>query len=235
MKILVADDHRLIREGVKPLLRQIDATAEVLEAWDAATLWDAVRRHPVLDLALVDLDMPGMQGVSGLGELRDAFPSLPIVVVTGSEDPATARELLRIGVLGYIPKSSSSSVMTHAIQLVLAGGQYLPSLILAGTAEVEHPVTRPAGAAAESGGAPEGRRLSPRQLDVLRLLAEGQSNKMIARALGVSLGTVKTHLVQIFQILGVRNRTAAVLAARDYPAGTDAGGAHARSTSWPQA
>jgi len=215
MKILVADDHQLVREGLKPLLRELDRRLQVIEAWDEESLLAAAEAHADIDLALIDLNMPGMQGAQSIASLRDSYPSLPIVVVSAVIDPREVERILRIGTSGYIPKTAGPAVIVQAIRLVLAGGQYLPPLLLSdhpagepardGRAEAEEPVRAAAGTAG----------LSQRQQEVIELLAEGMPNKLIARKLGLTVGTVKSHLVQIFAALGVHNRTAAVLAARN--------------------
>ena len=213
MKILVADDHLLVREGLKPFVAQLESHVAVVEAWDAASLQAAVHAHPDLDLALIDLHMPGMQGVGSIAALRDTAPTLPVIVLSGLEAPSDIQALLRCGASGFIPKSSSADVMVSAIRLVLAGGQYLPPLLLSSIAAEKPPALRAwtEPAPARTIGA---KRLSPRQREVVELLAQGLSNKMIARQLGLVEGTVKSHLVQIFHQLGVRNRTSAVMAAQ---------------------
>jgi len=219
MKILIADDHRLVREGLKSLLSQLERQLQLVEAWDADTARTAVRDNPDLDVALIDLNMPGMTGVSSIASLRESFPSLPLIVVSAIEDPREIEEILRIGASGYIPKTASAEVMVQAIRLVLAGGQYLPSLLLSSTSQLVNASTAPGSAEQEkTEQAQQGRsvHLTQRQQEVLSLLADGLSNKLIAKKLGLTVGTVKSHMVQIFQVLGVRNRTAAVVAAQRF-------------------
>jgi len=222
MKILIADDHALLREGLKPLLARMEPGVVLVEAWDLASLRGAVAEHPDLDLALIDLQMPGMQGASSVGALRDASPGLPLIVLSGLEVPGDIKALLRSGAAGYIPKTSNSEVIVSAIRLVLAGGQYLPPLLLSRLDASETPGNAPA-PSSEIGVPADFRQLSPRQREVIALLAQGLSNKQIARKLGLVEGTVKSHLVQIFHVLGVHNRTAAVIAAQALQA---AQGAH---------
>jgi DNA-binding NarL/FixJ family response regulator len=214
MKILVADDHALLREGLKPFLMPLARHVVLLEAWDCASLGAAVRTHSDLDLALVDLHMPGMYGAKSIAELREASPTLPIIVLSAMEAPADVEVVLRSGASGYIPKTSSSEIIVSAIKLVLAGGRYLPPLLLPTVPGAQAPVDvrepEPTWTAQPHGA----ERLSPRQREIVGLLAQGLSNKMIARKLGLVEGTVKSHLVQIFHVLGVRNRTSAVVAAQ---------------------
>ncbi len=214
MKILIADDHRLIREGLKAQLAELDGEVQILEAWDAATVWAAARGHPDLDLALLDLHMPGMNKAQSIAQLRESFPSLPVVVLSGDEDPLDVEEILRIGASGYIPKTTSGPVMINALRLVLAGGQYLPSLLLGERSALPAQTAPPALVREEPQEKDGAALLSPRQREVMDLLADGLSNKIIAQRLDLTVGTVKSHVAQIFQVLGVNNRTAAVIAAR---------------------
>jgi DNA-binding NarL/FixJ family response regulator len=216
MKILIADDHALIRSGLRSELATLGA-AEFVEAWDAASARHAFDRHRDLDLALVDLTMPGMDGAKSIAALRADFPTVPLIVVSGVDAPAQMRAVLRTGAAGYIPKSALAQVMLQAIRLVLAGGQYVPpELVRALDADAGE--SAPAGmrARAAPAGIDTGRlqSLSPRQKEVFALLAKGLSNKMIARQLAISEGTVKSHVATIFDVLNVHNRVSAVAEAR---------------------
>ncbi len=167
-----------------------------------------VERQSGIDLLLMDLHMPGADGTATVRAIRERVPQLPLAVVSADEDTGTVSELLRMGVCGFIPKSDSASVIVSAVRLILAGGTYVPPrLVDAASAQRLDYVTN---------GARLG--LTARQLDVLRLLGQGLSNKLIARELGITEGTVKVHLLAVFRALNVRNRTAAVIAARSYRA-----------------
>lgn len=205
MKILVADDHALFRDGLRYLLGQLGEALELLEAKDGAEALELARAHPELDLVLLDLGMPGIDGLAGLRLLRARCPAVPVVILSGSEEPADVRQALDAGALGFIPKSSTSQVMLSALRLVLSGGMYLPPSYM-----LERPAVRMPLAAASS---VESLGLTPRQLDVLRLLGQGHSNKEIARVLDLAEGTVKLHISAILRALGVDNRTRAVVAA----------------------
>jgi DNA-binding NarL/FixJ family response regulator len=148
--------------------------------------------------------MPGTQGAEGVREVRERAPHVPLAIVSAEDDPASMRKLLALGVSGFIPKTDSPAVVASAVRLILAGGVYVPPNLVAETSAR----TSVNGATAPS--------LTGRQMDVLRLLARGLSNKAIARELGVSEGTVKVHLLAVFRVLDVRNRTAAVLAAQRF-------------------
>ena len=204
MKILVADDHAQFRDGLRYLLGQLCDEVEVLEAKDGAGAVELAAAHPELELVLLDLGMPGIDGLAGLRLLRARCPALPIVILSGSEEPADMRQALDAGALGFIPKSSSSPVMLSALRLVLSGGIYLPP------SYAERPQGMRVPLSADS---LESLGLTHRQLDVLRLLGQGQSNKEIARVLKLAEGTVKLHISAILRALGVDNRTRAVIAA----------------------
>lgn len=222
MKVLIADDHRLIIEGVKIKLAELDPAVQTVVAMNLEELDRAVAADgDTLDLALVDIAMPGTQGHQHVARLREQVPALPVIVLSGSEDVELMRALMDLGVLGFIPKAYSPDVMLSAIRLVLAGGLYIPPLLLANAqAQGWQPTTTPAPASSAPPADPthsiDGLRqlLTERQIDVMRLLSQGKPNKLIARELGISEGTVKIHLAAIFRALNVRNRVEAVVASR---------------------
>ncbi|OVZ59892.1 DNA-binding response regulator [Pigmentiphaga sp. NML030171] len=206
MKILIADDHRLVIEAVKVKLAELGPDVEFRMALKVEDL----RREATddLDLALIDLTMPGAEGYSHIAELRERLPALPIIVLSGVEDPDVMRAAIDLGALGFIPKAYSPDVMLSAVRLVLAGGVFVPQMMLSGMSH------QPAGGARSTSLDQLRGLLTERQIDVLRLLSQGKPNKLIARDLGISEGTVKIHLAAIFRALDVRNRTEAVVAAR---------------------
>jgi DNA-binding NarL/FixJ family response regulator len=220
MKILVADDHALIRAGLRAELATLDGGAEFVEAWDEGTLRAMFERHPDLELAIVDLTMPGMQRDATIASLREQYPAIPIIVLSGGDPHVEAKAVLQAGASGFISKTGMSQVMLHAIRLVLAGGQYLPPELILEPEDRALPVpgSMAADHAAASVTAAElahaAGRLSERQRQVFALLAEGLSNKAIARRLDITEGTVKTHVATIFDVFNVHNRVAAVAAAR---------------------
>ena len=224
MKVLLADDHRLIIEGVKLKLAELDPAVETVVAMNLDELEQALAAHAdSLDLALLDIAMPGTQGFEHVARLRAEAPGLPVIVLSGSEDAELMRALMDLGVLGFIPKAYSPDVMLSAIRLVLAGGLYIPPLLLA-SAQAQgwqpgagSPASgRDAAAHAGESHSLDGLRqlLTERQVDVMRLLSQGKPNKLITRDLGISEGTVKIHLAAIFRALNVRNRVEAVVASR---------------------
>lgn len=217
VKVLIADDHRLIIEGVKIKLAELDPGVDAVVAMNLEELDRAVAEHAdALDLALVDIAMPGTSGHQHVARLREQAPALPVIVLSGSEDVELMRSLIDLGVLGFIPKAYSPDVMLSAIRLVLAGGIYIPPLLLANAqAQGWQPTETPA-PAGDPARSIDGLRnlLTERQIDVMRLLSQGKPNKLIARDLGISEGTVKIHLAAIFRALNVRNRVEAVVASR---------------------
>ncbi len=216
MKILLADDHDLFRAGLSMVLGELGADTLLIQA---ASLTDAIQcaqNQPDLDLALLDLNMPAMNGTTGLQQFRTKFPEVPVVIVSGSDDLMDVQQVLSTGAAGFIHKSTSPNIMLSALRLVLAGGVYVPPHAMR-HAPVKAATSATAGHHAKGW---EG-RLTARQMEVLRLLALGKPNKVIARELDLSEGTVKIHLSAIFRVLDVNNRTEAVLAAQQLSAGSN--------------
>lgn len=199
LRILLADDHEMIRMAMRTALAPVAERIEWREASNAEEVFAAVSDD--LDLALLDYNMPGANGTGWIAQLRADHPALPLIVVSAEESPGLVRTLIGCGVSGFIPKSDSAAVIRQAVMLVLSGGTYAPLRLLN---------SRPVGP--DGDGKVSG--ITTRQLDVLRLLARGLPNKLIARELGLSEATVKVHLLAIFRALDVRNRTEAVVAAQ---------------------
>jgi DNA-binding NarL/FixJ family response regulator len=209
MKILLVDDHALFREGLKFLLRSLDAALEVDEAGNCSKALEYVTGRDY-DLVLLDLKMPGIEGLDALDALREAVSLVPVVVLSGEDNPQIVRSAIERGAMGFIPKSSTPEVMIQALRLVLARGVYLPPAVL----DAGNRVSAPESAAAQTGGGATALPgLTARQMDVLRCVIQGKSNKHIARELEVSEGTVKAHLSSVLRTLDARNRTEAVYAA----------------------
>lgn len=207
---LICDDHAMMREAMAGAVAIGWPKAVVAQAADYPAAWTAAQTRP--DLIISDLIMPGSAPVEGIRRLAEIAPDSPILVVTGNEDDEVLLALLKLGVAGFAPKTSKSDVIEAAIRLVLAGGRYLPPRLVDLATRSGGPA--PAAAPAPSGPAMLG-RLTERQLDVLRLIAGGGSNKEIARELDLSPATIKAHTAAAIAALGAANRTEAAMRARE--------------------
>jgi two-component system nitrate/nitrite response regulator NarL len=208
MKLLVVDDHPVVRGGLCALLLQIGKDAVVLQASDAGEGLALVTEHADLDIVILDIAMPGMDGLHAIAEFGRVRPELPVIVLSSSESPNDVRQALAQGALGYVPKSANQQTLLAAVRLVLNGDLYVPPLILDDTE-----TTRSTHFRAREGTAKP--VLTDRQVAVLRSVSEGRSNKTIAFELGLSEKTVKSHITAIFKILNVINRTQAAAAGRE--------------------
>ncbi len=213
MKFLVADDHELIREGLRAQLQALHPDAAVEEASSMDEVLAAVEGEGAVDLLLLDLGMPGGDGMSVLAQLCNRYPDMPIAVVSASEDRTTIEKAIDYGAAGYIPKSMAMNVMMNAIRLILSGGVYLPASLLRGSRDDPRPGTT---SSMERDDRPAPEPLTQRQVDVLCLMCEGMANKEIARQLGISPHTVKIHVAAILKALHVDNRTQATRLADKY-------------------
>lgn len=208
-KILLVDDHTLFREGVQLLLKQLDDNVEVMSGGTCRRGLELADAHPDFDLVLLDFELPDQNGFEGLAVLRERHPSVPIVMMSARDDPGTVIEALDRGAMGFIPKTSSTELMLNALRLVLAGGTYIPPEAIAGHAPV---IPSTGSAAPRSSKSLADLGLTERQIDVLRLLVQGRSNKLICRELDLAEGTVKTHMTAVLRTLRVTNRTQAIIA-----------------------
>jgi DNA-binding NarL/FixJ family response regulator len=208
-RLVIADDHPLFRGALREAVSGLLPRAEIAEAGSFEEVGKQLDQGGEVDLVLLDLTMPGVRGFSGLMYLRAQYPSVPIVVVSASDDPAVIRRCMEFGASGFLPKTLSIEAMRAAISLVLEGGVWTPPDVNlqsgsdAGTAELVHRLAT----------------LTPQQVRVLMMLSEGLLNKQIAYELGVSEATIKAHVSAILQKLGVESRTQAVIAAAKIEAG----------------
>ncbi len=205
MKILVVDDHPLIRSALRYVLATLDASVDLLDAPDCASALRAIDDHPDLDLVLLDLSLPDTGGQQALREVRERCPAVPIVVLSASEEQEVVRAALEGGAMGFIPKSSSNQVMLSALRLVLSGGVYVPLQALPADAQALSP-HRCAVTEADLG-------LTARQREVLALIVQGKPNKLISRELDMAEGTVKIHVTALLRAFDVGNRTQLVIKA----------------------
>lgn len=204
LKLVVIEDHALVREGLLQALRGLDDEVVALGAADADAGLELLSGNDDADLVLLDLMLPGTSGMALLGVLRKRFPAIPVVILSALDDAATVTRALRQGAAGFVPKSSSTEVMIQALREVLAGEVYLPPKLRDATAR-ESGRTR---TVADRYG------LTPGQMRVLELLTQGKTNRQIAEMLAVTEGTVKIHVSAIFKAMNVTNRSQALLLAK---------------------
>ena len=216
MKVLLIDDHPLILSALQGVIQSLGSHVSVVGVSGARGAREALAAEPNFDLVLLDLRLGDADGFELLVELRNGWPAVPVVVVSASDRSADVIRAIDLGAMGFVPKRASNETLTEALHVVMSGGIYVP------------PMTTMAGigddSAAESGGTARGDtgmpqpqalaafKLTPRQTDVLGLLLRGQSNKLIARELDLSVETVKDHVAAVLRALGVNSRTQAVLA-----------------------
>ena len=202
MKILIIDDHALFRDGLLLVLEGLNSSIETFEAGSYESAKEIMDDHPDLDLILLDLGLPGISYLDALLAIRQQTPDSLIVVLSGTEDHYMVEQALQHGARGYIPKSSPTEIMINALQLVIAGGTYVPPQILQNnnTSSDEQVFSRHQ----------SNDKLTPRQNEVLRELAEGKSNKDIGRALDLTESTVRVHVAAILRAFNASNRTQAV-------------------------
>ncbi|SDQ84550.1 DNA-binding response regulator, NarL/FixJ family, contains REC and HTH domains [Pseudovibrio sp. Tun.PSC04-5.I4] len=206
-RFIIADDHPLFRGAMRQTIEKKFASVKIIEAGSLDEVTAALDREEDVDLILLDLSMPGMRGFSGLMYLRAQYVGVPIVVVSGTEDPTTIRSAIEFGASGYIPKSLGIEVIQDGVSVVLEGGVWIPPDIDLNTVDE---ATKMAQRLAS---------LTPQQVRVLMMLSQGLLNKQIAYELSVSEATVKAHVSAILQKLGVESRTQAVIAAAKIEAG----------------
>lgn len=206
-RFLIADDHPLFRGALRQALEGMFDGVVIVETGSVDEMSKALTEDEDVDLVLLDLNMPGVRGFSGLLFLRAQFPTVPVMVVSATEDPVAIRRCMEIGASGFIPKSLGIEAIRTAVARVLEGGIWTPPDVnVAAKDESSELVARLAS-------------LTPQQVRVLMMLSEGLLNKQIAYELTVSEATVKAHVSAILQKLGVESRTQAVIAASKIEAG----------------
>ena len=199
-RIVIVDDHPLFRKALNQALATSLTSAEIIEAGSLDELTTRLAADRAVDLILLDLTMPGVQGLSGLLFLRAQYPEIPVVVVSASEDATTIRNAIGFGASGYVPKSQPVGGIRMAVRKVLEGEIWVPPDVdLEGQSVEAELVARLS-------------TLTPQQVRVLMMLGEGLLNKQIAYRLNVSEATIKAHVSAILQKLGVDSRTQAVIA-----------------------
>lgn len=197
LKILVVDDHPLVREGLRQVLLGLADSVHVLDTATASGALDLAAHNPDLDLVLLDYRLPDVDGLEALLLLLSKHPALPVLVLSGSVSPLVAQQVMENGASGFVNKTGNSEELLHAIKVVLDGGEYISDTSI--------------GANSIYANLP---KLTPRQQEVLLLLLEGYSNKVISRHLNLSEETTKNHITAILRAFQVSNRTQVVAAAR---------------------
>lgn len=200
LKLLIVEDHALVREGLLQTLGGMAGGAQTLGAKDADEAMAVVEAHPDIDLVILDLMLPGLNGMGLLSVLRKRFPSLPVLILSALDDPETVKRAIKSGAAGFVTKSSTGDSLLAAVQSVLAGESYLPEKY------------RDGALATKGRSVAERFGLTSSQTRVLELLTQGMTNRQIAELLNVTEGTVKIHVSAIFKALNVTNRSQALLA-----------------------
>ena len=202
MKILIADDHALFRDGLAMRLEQINPEIVLHQAPSFSQAVKILDKENNIDIIIVDLDMPDMRWEDGVEELKKKAPNASMIIISASEDIRNIRKILATGIKGYIPKRSDPKIMYNALKLILEGGTYIPPALIESSSENNN------------GYRTNGKSLTNRQSQVLDLIAQGKSNKQIAYEMGVSEATVKLHINALLRSLKVNNRTQAVVTAQ---------------------
>jgi two-component system, NarL family, nitrate/nitrite response regulator NarL len=203
---LICDDHAMMREALAGSVGMHWPDADIVTAPDFPTAWAKAAVEP--DLILCDLGMPGASPLDGIRGVRAAAPGSPLLVVTANEEDVILLALFDLGIAGFVPKTSTGAIIEAAIRLVLAGGRYLPQRVIELAAGRAPPMSSPAPIDGLA-------RLTDRQIEVLRRIAQGGTNKEIAREFGLSPATVKAHVAAILGALDTTNRTEAAFRARE--------------------
>jgi DNA-binding NarL/FixJ family response regulator len=202
MRILIADDHTLVRQGLMPFFKALDPAIEVLEAGSLDEAMTVAAAAEALDLILLDLKMPGMRGVQGLVAMCEAYPGIPVVILSGSVESEDVMECADAGAAGYLPKTLNATAMINALRLVLSGERYFPSFAFSAPRKVvEEPHIDASNPLSH---------LEDRERVILGMVVEGRTNKEIARALDLQEVTIKVQTRNIYRKLGAANRSQAV-------------------------
>lgn len=200
MRIVLADDHDLVRDTIEEFLKRLDKDVEVQHAANLPQALELIRTSPALDLVMLDLRMPGMNGLAGLKSAREARPGVPIVILSGETAAETIRNAMQAGAAGFLPKTMRGSAMLNALRLILTGERYIPDIML----------SEPSGSEPHGPGGEGQPALTQREREVMGLLVQGLPNKEIGRRLNIEVVTVALHLRSIYRKLGVASRTQAV-------------------------
>jgi len=220
MRVLLIDDHPLILSALESVIQGMGGEVAVVGAAGARAARAALAADSSFDLVLLDLLLGDVDGFDLLVELRSGWPQIPVVVVSASDRSADVIRAIDLGAMGFVPKRASNETLIEALGVVMSGGIYVPSMTMGegGDASARAPTVSAEREASAGIGHPlrpnalAQFKLTPRQTEVLGLLLRGQSNKLIARELDLSVETVKDHVAAVLRALGVNSRTQAVLA-----------------------
>ena len=214
MKFLIADDHELFLKGLELILHDYDQSLELVMAKSYTEIFAVLAKQSDFNLVLTDLAMPGANWLEAIKKIHETLPDTPIIILSAVFNKEIVQKTIEIGAAGYIPKSSSNAVIMSAISLVMSGGVYIPPELLRDTEDNEFDMLKQVEKIPKTQDSSEKIKiLSPRQIDVIRLISQGKSNKQIAFELGLTEGTVKLHVTAILKLLNVYNRTGAVVEA----------------------
>lgn len=213
MHILVADDHRLFLEMCEAYVTRKRPDIQITTAKDLQTAIDAAANHDDLDLAVMDLCMPGMHGADGVAKFKQQFPNLPLAIMSGVAHQSDIDQTMQAGAIGFFPKTMSAQALISAMELVYSGEIFVP-VDYQPPPEL-HPQNRLKDINAQAHFQAEDIHLTKREKDVVAFLIEGASNQDIADALGLQLVTVKLHVRGICRKLSAKNRTQAALRAKE--------------------
>ncbi len=215
MKVLIADDHELFLQGLELVLKTHFEDISITAVKDYTELFEAIENNSY-NLVITDLAMPGANSMDGIIKMHELLKDTPIIVISAVFDREIVQKTIEIGVSGYIPKSSPNDLMLSAIHLVMAGGVYIPRELLDEASldtELSRTIQSLKDFSSPNNIMTKDKKLTPRQIDVIKGIAKGLPNKLIAYELGLTEGTVKVHMTVILKTLGVTNRTAAVMEA----------------------
>lgn len=215
MKVLIADDHELFLQGLELVLKTHFEDISITAVKDYTELFEAIENNSY-NLVITDLAMPGANSMDGIIKMHELLKDTPIIVISAVFDREIVQKTIEIGVSGYIPKSSPNDLMLSAIHLVMAGGVYIPRELLDEASldtELSRTIQSLKDFSSPNNIMAKDKKLTPRQIDVIKGIAKGLPNKLIAYELGLTEGTVKVHMTVILKTLGVTNRTAAVMEA----------------------
>lgn len=210
MRILIVDDHQLFIDGIRHIITSLDEDVEVIEATSADQARRSLEAYAEFDLVLLDLHMPGLGGRTIMQYPRIQDACLPIVIISGEDDPHMIKSMIDAGVLGFIPKSYSGNNLLNALRTVMEGETYIPETIRKQLYNL--PAQRQVDL--DHGDTVSGTNITRRQHEVLELLASGHSNKQISSKLYLTENTVKSHVSALLRALGASNRTECVSIAR---------------------